>query len=116
VSTAPAFPLDLGFSPFSEEQFAAVQFDKPRSLSGLQRLGWGILEDVFIARRHALRNPHDVRSQRQMEHDVAWLGGAEAPIGFQDLCDLLNVSASLVRQRYFALDGHRLRHKLSTFG
>jgi hypothetical protein len=70
---------------------------------------------MFLAKRFSLRHPRDVRGRKQRERDQAWIDGADAPILFEDLCDLLNIPADLIRRRYFTLDG-RLRHKVSTYG
>jgi hypothetical protein len=116
-TAADSFPLDLRVSPFHEEQFTRSQFDHPRSLSPEARVCWAILEDCFLARCHSLRHPKNLRSQHQRERDEDWINGADAPILFADLCDLLGIPADLVRRRYHALTrGQRVSHKASTFG
>src|SRR5262249_2674494 len=117
MSTAPAFPLGLYRSPFPEDQFTAVQFDKPRGLTGLQRLAFALIEDCFLAKRFALRNPHNVKGRKQCEKDLEWMDGADAPISFGDLCDRLGLDAATVRRQYAAISsGKKAFHKVSTFG
>jgi hypothetical protein len=117
MSTAPhLFPPDLHAPVLSGEEFVRAQFDASRQLSGAQRLGWALIEDAFLARRHALRNPHNRQSQRQMQRDMDWMfNGAVARIEFEDLMTMLGLPSDLVRERYLKVTG-KVKHKVSTFG
>jgi len=96
---------DSSSSIWAPDSVLPGQWETRSALSGMQRLVWSELEDLFHVRRLALRFPDDYHLWAQVEADRRWIEGGSAVLPFTLCCEVLGLDPTAVKKRYLALTG-----------
>src|SRR5262249_48800394 len=86
-----------------DEVLTPEQFSEPApACPALYRPCLALLADLFRARGHAHRSPHDRYWQGVVADDVRWLAGEPAQLSLDVVCRILALTPHAVRRAYFS--------------